>query len=78
MAFGFPVLLDKPSGCATRPDSQQNALSIAELKQCSPFSLACLRCSAWQQGLKVKSQTTLLVIPAKAGIQFLRTNRVVV
>ena len=39
MAFGFPALLDKPSGCATRPDSQQNSLAIAELKQCSPKSL---------------------------------------
>jgi len=39
MAFGFPALLDQPSGCATRPDSQQNALAIAELIQCSPETL---------------------------------------
>jgi hypothetical protein len=70
MAFGFPVLLDKPSGCATRPDSQQNALAIAELKQCSPFFLACLRCSAWQKG--VGSPFLTIVIPAEAGIQNIR------
>jgi len=39
MTFGFPALLDKPSGCATRPDSQQKPLAIAELKQCSPKTL---------------------------------------
>jgi len=39
MAFGFPALLAKPSGCATHPDSQQKPLAIAELKQCSPETL---------------------------------------
>ena len=35
---GFPALLAKPGGCATRPSRPHKTRSAAELRQCSPTS----------------------------------------